>query len=234
MILTFLTKRVAMKMKVLTIDGPSGVGKGTVSRKISALLGWDYLDSGAIYRVLALLSNNRGIDPSEVQQLSVLARGLPLNFRQANGVAEIYAEDLRVTEMIRTEECGRLASMVSAYPEVREALLARQRDFATERGLVADGRDMGTIVFPEAGVKVYLTASPEVRAWRRFHQLQQADQNVNFPSLLREIEARDARDMNRAIAPLRPASDAVLIDTSELSIEAVCEKVLSLVREVFP
>jgi cytidylate kinase len=223
-----------MKMKVLTIDGPSGVGKGTVSRKISALLGWDYLDSGAIYRVLALLSNNRGIDPSEVQQLSVLARGLPLNFRQANGVAEIYAEDLRVTEMIRTEECGRLASMVSAYPEVREALLARQRDFATERGLVADGRDMGTIVFPEAGVKVYLTASPEVRAWRRFHQLQQADQNVNFPSLLREIEARDARDMNRAIAPLRPASDAVLIDTSELSIEAVCEKVLSLVREVFP
>ena len=221
-------------MKVLTIDGPSGVGKGTVSRKISALLGWDYLDSGAIYRVLALLSNNRGIDPSEVQQLSVLARGLPLNFRQANGVAEIYAEDLRVTEMIRTEECGRLASMVSAYPEVREALLARQRDFATERGLVADGRDMGTIVFPEAGVKVYLTASPEVRAWRRFHQLQQADQNVNFPSLLREIEARDARDMNRAIAPLRPASDAVLIDTSELSIEAVCEKVLSLVREVFP
>jgi cytidylate kinase len=228
------TMKKAMK-KILTIDGPGGVGKGTVSRRVSQILGWDYLDSGAIYRVLGLVSKNEGIDSSDVPALARIARQLPLTFEHSNDEAvEVYSGGHRVTDLIRTESAGDLASKVSAHSEVREALLARQRDFATDRGLVADGRDMGTVVFPEAPVKVYLMASVEVRAWRRFKQLQQADQNVNFPSLLREIEARDARDMNRSVAPLRPAEDAVLIDTSELSIEAVCEQVLSLVRKVFP
>lgn len=218
-----------MKMKVLTIDGPSGVGKGTVSRIVAEQLGWDYLDSGAIYRVLAYAVKDQKIDPTDVSSLVMVAKNLPLVF---NGV-EVYSGVVRVTELIRSEECGQLASKVSAHLEVRAALLERQRKFATEKGLIADGRDMGTIVFPEAPLKIYLTATSEVRARRRLGQLRQAGEDVSFAALLREIEVRDERDTNRSVAPLKPAPDAIIIDTSELSIQAVCDQILSFARPIF-
>ena len=216
-------------LKLITIDGPSGVGKGTTSRIIAETLGWDYLDSGAIYGVLAFAAQEQGIDPNAVSTLTILAQDLPLTFQNA----EVYWGTRRVTETIRSEACGMMASKISAYPEVRLALLERQRKFLTPKGLVTDGRDMGTVIFPEAPLKIYLNASPEVRAKRRFSQLQQAGQHVSFGALLHEIQVRDEQDIHRSASPLKPAQDAILIDTSELSIEAVCMKILSLARSIF-
>jgi cytidylate kinase len=220
--------------KVITIDGPSGVGKGTVSRSVAGTLGWNYLDSGAIYRVLAVAAISLRLDPMDVDALADLAENLPIFFESNHDQEpQVYWGDHRVTDQIRSVECASMASQVSAHARVRAALLERQRKFLTSQGLVADGRDMGTIVFPDAPLKIYLTASPEVRAERRWGQLRLAGENVSLDKLLREIRDRDERDMSRSVAPLRPATEAVVIDTSCLSIERVCEEVLSRARVVF-
>ncbi len=217
---------------VLTVDGPSGSGKGAVGRVVAAHYGWAFLDSGALYRVLALAAERHGVSFVDERALSGLATGLDVRFVGGDEVSEpavlLEAED--VSGEIRTETCGNNASRVSALPKVREALLERQRNFRIPPGLVADGRDMGTVVFPFAQAKVFLEASPEVRARRRYNQLKEKGMTVNLSSLVKEITERDVRDRTRAIAPLRPAGDAVVIDTTELSLEAVVERVMDVVN----
>jgi CMP/dCMP kinase len=223
-----------MQKKIITIDGPGGVGKGTVSRIVAHTLGWNYLDSGAIYRVLAMGAIFKKIDPNNVDALVDLALNLEIFFEcKKTQEPDVYWEERRVTDQIRSIECGAMASKVSAHSEVRSALLERQRKLLTLNGLVADGRDMGTIVFPEAPLKIYLTASVEVRAERRLGQLRLAGEDVSFETLLREIRERDERDTNRSVAPLKPAFDAVIIDTTSLSIEKVSDQVLSRARVIF-
>lgn len=216
---------------VITIDGPSGSGKGTISRLLSERLGWHFLDSGALYRLVALAARRRGLDWSDAAGLAALARGLDARFEaDARGGTRILLDGEAVTLAIRTEEVGAGASQVAALPEVRQALLARQRDFARPPGLVADGRDMGTVVFPEAELKIFLTASLEERARRRHKQLKEQGVSANLDALLRELAERDRRDATRAVAPLRPAPEAVTVDTSGLGVEEVLARVLALAR----
>tara|TARA_R110001632_G_scaffold118558_1_gene231000 strand:- start:29 stop:706 length:678 start_codon:yes stop_codon:yes gene_type:complete len=210
---------------VITVDGPSGAGKGTVSTLLANRLGWHFLDSGAIYRVLAIASIHHQIDPSDEAGLLPLASGLDVNFEPAEFGCKVILEGEDVSDAIRTEEVGAVASKVASLPTIREALLRRQRAFKASPGLVADGRDMGTIVFPEAEVKIFLTASAQERASRRFKQLKEAGHDVSISRLLADIEARDDRDSNRSIAPLVPAKDALVIDSTELNIEQVLEKI---------
>ncbi|MDO8909091.1 MAG: (d)CMP kinase [Pseudohongiella sp.] len=213
---------------VLAIDGPGGAGKGTISRLAAERLNWHYLDSGALYRILALAGKLKGIALSDESALSDIASKLDIRFGTGSD-ERIWLESSEITDQIRTEQAGAAASAVAALPAVRAALLERQRAFRRMPGLVADGRDMGTVVFTDAIVKVFLTASAQERADRRYKQLIAKGIDVKLCDLLADIQTRDDRDSNRAIAPLRPAADAVLIDTSSMSIDEVLQKVLGLV-----
>ncbi|MEO9654997.1 (d)CMP kinase [Marinomonas sp.] len=213
---------------VIAIDGPSGAGKGTVSQLLAEKLGWHILDSGALYRLLALAVSHHGMDNDDVDTLKVLAEHLDIQFQPtADNKVEIILEGEAVTQAIRTEEVGNSASKLAAIPEVREGLLLRQRDFAQQPGLVADGRDMGTVVFPDAPIKIFLTASAEERAQRRMQQLQQKGEAVNLEELVKIIKERDERDANRSVAPLVPAAGALVIDSTELTIEQVVDMVFA-------
>lgn len=224
---------IEQKVPVITIDGPGGSGKGTLAGMLAARLGWHLLDSGALYRLLAFAANNHGVDLTNEEILTSLAAHLDVQFIPAVGDAEqrIILEGEDVSRSIRTETIGAGASMVAALPAVRQALLARQQAFCETPGLVADGRDMGTVVFPDAPLKIYLTASPEIRAERRYRQLLEKGETATLAGLLDEIKARDERDMNRSIAPLRPAEDAILIDSSHLGIDNVLETVETEARK---
>jgi cytidylate kinase len=214
---------------VITIDGPSGSGKGTVAGLLAKQLGWNLLDSGALYRLLAFAAGNHGVDLTNEEALKLLAAHLDVQFIAAgNGQGQrIILEGDEVTDLIRNEQIGAGASQVASLPAVRDALLMRQQAFQEMPGLVADGRDMGTVVFPDAPLKVFLTASAEERARRRYLQLKAKGDDVNLASLLDEIQARDERDTQRAVAPLKPAADAIQLDSTELSIEQVLERILS-------
>jgi len=221
----------ALLMPVITVDGPSGSGKGTVCRLLADKLGWDVLDSGAIYRVLSLAALHHQIALDNEEALVPLAANLDVQFlvdSQTNA-GKVILEGEDVTSTIRNEEVGAAASKVAALPRVREALLRRQRAFKTERGLIADGRDMGTVVFQDALLKIYLTASAQERARRRYVELNERGLDVALSGLLQDIQARDERDMNRTVAPLVPADDAIEIDTSELNAQQVFDKVITLV-----
>lgn len=217
-------------MPVITVDGPSGSGKGTVCRLLADKLGWDVLDSGAIYRVLSLAALHHQIALDNEEGFVPLAANLDVQFlvdSQTNA-GKVILEGEDVTTTIRNEEVGAAASKVAALPRVREALLRRQRAFRTENGLIADGRDMGTVVFQDAPLKIYLTASAQERARRRFVELNTRGLDVTLSGLLQDIQARDERDMNRAVAPLVPAEDAIEIDTSDLNAQQVFDKVITL------
>lgn len=213
---------------VITIDGPGGSGKGTIARLLGARLGWHFLDSGALYRVLGHYARQRAVDSGDATALAELARALPVQFEATDGGERVLLEGQDVGAAIRTEAAGNQASKVAALPAVREALLQRQRDFRRSPGLIADGRDMGTVVFPDAPVKIYLTASVEERARRRYKQLNEQGLSVNLTALLQEIAERDQRDASRTVAPLKPAADAEIIDTTGVSIAAVVERVLAV------
>ena len=216
---------------IVTIDGPSGSGKGTISRAVALRLGWRLLDSGALYRLVALAGMRAGLQPDDVQGHAALAASMAAGFGIGKGGGELIRLDgLDVTADIRSEEAGQGASRVAAWPEVRSALLGRQRAFAGPPGLVADGRDMGTVVFPQAALKVFLTATPEERARRRYNQLKDKGSDVSLPALSREITERDMRDSTRAVAPLKPAPDAEVIDSTGLSIAEVVERVMAAGR----
>ena len=214
---------------VMTIDGPSGSGKGTVSRAAARALGWALLDSGALYRLVALAGRQKGVDLADEPGLARLAQAADMAFGSGSSGEEVVRLDGKdVTGAIRTEEAGNDASKVAALPGVRAALLERQRRFAAPPGLVADGRDMGTVVFPQADLKIFLTATPEERALRRHKQLKDKGSDVSLPALSREIAERDLRDQTRQVAPLRPAPDACVIDSTGLEVEAVVGRVLEL------
>jgi len=219
------------KEPVITIDGPSGAGKGTVSTLLAKKLGWHFLDSGAIYRVLAVASIHHQIPADDESGLLPLASGLDVNFETTDKGVRVVLEGEDVSDTIRTEEVGATASKIASLPSIREALLRRQRGFKQAPGLVADGRDMGTVVFPEAHVKIFLTASAEERADRRFKQLKDKGHDVSILRLLDDIKARDERDANRTIAPLVPAKDALVLDSTELNIEQVLEKIELFIEE---
>ena len=214
---------------VLTIDGPSGAGKGTISRAIAARLGWHFLDSGALYRAVGLAASWADVDFSDHPSLVRVTFDTDVRF-QADGDREprVLVNGVDATAELRTETAGAAASAIAAIPEVRQALKERQRAFRQAPGLVADGRDMGTVIFPDAPYKVFLTASADERADRRYKQLKDKGVSVNRDTLLREILARDARDAQRAVAPLKPAEDAVFLDTTGVPVEEVIERVLAL------
>ncbi|WP_199612002.1 (d)CMP kinase [Flocculibacter collagenilyticus] len=218
---------------VIAIDGPSGAGKGTVCRLLADKLGWSILDSGAIYRVLALAAVHHNVEPSNEEALVPIAAHLDVQFTtdEKTGNAKIILEGEDVTNSIRTEEVGAVASKVASLPRVREALLRRQRAFQQSPGLVADGRDMATVVFPHAEVKIFLTASAEERANRRYLELKEKGHDVTLGRLLEDIQQRDERDMNREVAPLKPAEDSLVLDSTELSIDEVLDNLLDVVHE---
>ena len=217
------------QVPVITIDGPSGSGKGTICQLLARELGWELLDSGALYRLVGLAARHHGVELDNEEALVVLAAHLDVQFvaRTDNSV-QIILEGEEVTDAIRTEVVGKDASIVAAIPAVRDALLERQRAFAEPPGLIADGRDMGTVVFPEAPLKIYLDASAEVRAERRFKQLHTMGVGVKLPDLVRELKNRDKRDQERAVSPLKPAAGGIIIDTSECSRDVIFDQVLAL------
>lgn len=212
----------SIKQKVIAIDGPSASGKGTVALRVAQALGFDYLDSGALYRLIALYAEKRGVGWRDEEAIAQLAENLPVRFEETR----IMLNDEDVSAQIRSEAIGMGASAIAQLPKVRVALLQRQRDFLTEKGLVADGRDMGSVVFPDAVLKVFLTASAQVRAQRRARQLGLPCEGVEFDRILSDIEARDEADRRRPVAPLRQLPDAVLLDTTDLGIEESVKKVL--------
>ena len=215
---------------VITIDGPSGSGKGTIARLLAQELGFHFLDSGALYRLLALAAQRRDVALDDEAALVRLAAGLDIRFPADADGDTVLLDGEDVSGDIRTEAVGAGASRVAALPVVREALLARQRAFRQAPGLVADGRDMGTVVFPDAGAKIFLTASPEERARRRCNQLKEKGFEADYEAVLADIRARDERDRNRSVAPLKPAPDAVVVDATELDIDATLGRVRDVVR----
>jgi len=215
---------------VIAVDGPSGSGKGALCQRLARYLHWHLLDSGAVYRCLAYLALKKGACLENPEQLALLADGLDISFLSLDEIRVLVGgED--VTESIRGEECGSTASRIAGYPEVRQALLAKQRVFRKPPGLIADGRDMGTVVFPGAALKLYLTASPEERAGRRYKQLKEKGIDVNVQRLSQDIAERDKRDRERVVAPLIAAPNAVIIDTTEMGIEAVARRAMQLIAE---
>jgi cytidylate kinase len=219
---------------VIAIDGPSGSGKGTVSRCVAETLGWHFLDSGALYRLVALAGLRGGLDSADGPGHERIARQMQVKFGSGPaGEEQVWLEAQDVTRDLRSEEAGTAASRVAAMPEVRQALFARQRQFAQPPGLVADGRDMGTVVFPEARLKIFLTATPEERARRRHKQLKEKGLDVSLAALSREIAERDARDASRPVAPLKAAADAIHLDSTGLAVDAVVAQILQLARERF-
>ncbi|PHM40186.1 cytidylate kinase [Xenorhabdus mauleonii] len=215
---------------VITVDGPSGAGKGTLCQALAEALGWQLLDSGAIYRVLALAAIHHQVDIQSEDALVPLAANLDVRFVPENGTLRVILEGEDVSNEIRTETVGNTASQAATFPRVREALLRRQRAFRLAPGLIADGRDMGTVVFPDAPVKIFLDASAQERARRRMLQLQDKGFSVNFENLLSEIQERDFRDRNRTVAPLVPAQDALILDSTSMSIEEVIDKALTYAK----
>ncbi len=219
---------------VLTIDGPSGSGKGTIARRVAQALGWHLLDSGALYRLVGLAAARRGKSAAAPSEIAAIARGIAIQFLMDEaGNERILLDGEDVGSELRTEECGRLASAVAVMPEIRDALQGVQLGFRRSPGLVADGRDMGTHVFPDAQLKVYLTASAEERAKRRHKQLKDKGIGVSLAALSRDIEDRDRRDSERSVAPLRPAADARVLDSSKLTIDEVTRTVLEWARETY-
>lgn len=216
---------------IITVDGPSGVGKGTLCYALAQKLGFQLLDSGAIYRVCALASLNAHADIHNETEIAYIAKQLPLQFCLENGEVNVLLDGENVNQAIRTEKVAKIASQIAMFPAVREALLHCQQNFAKGKGLIADGRDMGTVVFPNAQIKFFLDASAEERAKRRVRQLQNRGINGNFGEVLSEIQARDLRDRNRSIAPLKPAEDAYLIDSTHLSIDEVIEKAMDFIAK---
>jgi cytidylate kinase len=217
---------------VLTIDGPSGSGKGTISRAVADALGWHLLDSGALYRAIGFAAGGEGIDLSDADAVTRCAETTKIVFRDPGDGREtrVIVNGHDATDELRTETAGAAASAIAAIPTVRAALFDKQRAFRRAPGLVADGRDMGTVIFPDAPFKVFLTASAGERAKRRYKQLKEKGLNVTLASLLREIEARDERDASRKIAPLKPASGALIVDTTGMPVADVVRKVLAVVR----
>lgn len=223
-----------MSVPVITIDGPSGSGKGTVSRAVAQALGWHFLDSGALYRLTALAAARLGIDTSDAAAQARTATQMQVQFgTHADGSEQVLLEGRDVTDELRSESTGNAASKVAALGEVRQALVERQRRFAQPPGLVADGRDMGTVIFPGAGLKIFLTATPEERSLRRYKQLKDKGLGVSLAALLREIAERDARDAARPVAPLKAAGDAVWVDSTGIGVEVVVKRILELARERF-
>jgi cytidylate kinase len=217
-----------MNIPVITIDGPSASGKGTIAERVAEALGFHVLDSGALYRLTALYAMRQGVDLQDEEAVAELAIALPAEFR----AGEIWLDGENATQTIRAEAVGEGASKVAALPGVRQALLERQRAYAQAPGLVADGRDMGTVVFPHASIKVFLTASPEARAERRYKQLIEKGNPANLGDLVRDMRARDERDTQRAVAPLKPAPDATLLDSTSLNIDQVVAAVLEQYRSL--
>ena len=216
--------------KIITIDGPSGSGKGTVSRMIADKLSFNYLDSGALYRLLTIAASRRKVDTSDLTALSILAEHMDIRFiTSADGHFKALLEEENVTDEMRTENTGVHASKIAAYNEVRGALLKRQRSFACGEGLIADGRDMGTVVFPEADLKIYLTASIDERANRRYKELIEKGEDVSLRALAEQVRARDERDMNREVSPLVAAEDAIELDSSLMNAKEVLETVLHII-----
>lgn len=219
---------------ILTIDGPSGSGKGTIARQVADRLGWHLLDSGALYRLVALAGQRKGLSRDDQAGHERVAEQLDVRFGLANdGGEQIWLEGEEVSRAIRTEEAGEGASQVATMPGVRAALLERQKAFARLPGLVADGRDMGTVVFPSAGLKIFLTASAEERARRRYKQLKDKGLDANLAALSLDIAERDRRDASRPIAPLKPADDALIVDSTSMPIDAVLARVLELAATRF-
>ena len=208
---------------VICIDGPSGAGKGTLSKRLATDLGWHLLDSGALYRVVGFAGRLAAVSLEDSDAVARIARSLDVDFRPTDGGVSVWLSGEDVTAHLRTEEGGRDASTVAALPAVREALLLRQQELARPPGLIADGRDMGTVVFPRALLKIFLTASAEARAERRFHQLQGMGESVSLARLLTDIQQRDARDQSRTVSPLVPAEDAIIIDSTALSADEVLQ-----------
>jgi len=216
---------------VITVDGPSGAGKGTLSARLTQFLGWHFLDSGALYRLTGLAATNHGVAFDNEPALSLLAEHLDVRFDSSGERTLIFLEGDDVTDTIRTEDVGAMASKVAAVQVVRDALLNRQRAFQEAPGLVADGRDMGTVIFPEAELKLFLTASPEERAKRRYLQLKDKGHDVSIARLAEEIRLRDERDTNRSVSPLKPADDAFVIDSSGLNIDEVTDLAIQQVKK---
>ena len=225
---------VAAEVPVIAIDGPGGSGKGTVSRQVAAALGWHLLDSGALYRLVGLAGQRAGLDPGDIPGHAAIAATMDASFKATPAGAErVLLAGRDVTAAIRTETAGNLASVVAGYPAVRQALIGRQRRFQVPPGLVADGRDMGSVIFPAAGLKIFLTATAAERALRRYKQLKDKGLDVSLAALSRDIAERDQRDASRAAAPLLACEDAVVIDSTGLGPDEVVARVLELARERF-
>ncbi|MBT8446509.1 MAG: (d)CMP kinase [Gammaproteobacteria bacterium] len=221
----------ANRAPVIAVDGPGGTGKGTLCQLLAQRLDWRLLDSGALYRLVALAAGKRGIETTDEAALARLAGDMDFSFEPAPAGVEVWLDGENVSGALRTEECGSAASEIAALPRVRVALLEAQLACRRPPGLVADGRDMGTVVFPDADLKIYLTASPEVRAERRYKQLNAKGNSVTLAQLLADITQRDSRDAQRDVSPLKPASDAVVIDTTTLSIADVMREAQRLADE---
>ncbi len=222
------------KVPVIAIDGPGGAGKGEISRAVAHKLGWHLLDSGALYRLVALSAIEESVDLTDAQRLADLTRNLDLRFDNAGEFSRVFLGERDVTDDIRSEQSGQVASVVASMPAVREALITRQRSFQQAPGLVADGRDMGSVVFPDAGLKIFLTASVEERAQRRYKQLKDKGIDVSLPALSEDMQERDRRDSERSIAPLQACADARVLDTTRLSIPDVVQTVLQWVGGTYP